>query len=140
MKWREELRTNIESLDSEHQMLMSLINDLHEARLLSKDPAVLHDNLLMLEGYTRAHFAAEEEQMKQLHYPDYETHKALHDALVSSVRDMVQRFESGESVLTIESMQFMRRWLTEHILLTDKKLGAYLHQVNTTTVVMPKFT
>lgn len=119
-------------------MLVSLLNDLHEATLRSKSPAMVLDTLMMLQSFTIAHFGAEEELMKRFFYPEYETHKALHDALLSAIKDLAQRFQDDDLVLTMETMQFIRRWLAEHILLTDKKLGGFLRQVASPTVVMPK--
>jgi hemerythrin-like metal-binding protein len=54
-------------------------------------------------------------------------HKALHHALVKKVLEFQKELESGSSFLAIEVMQFLQKWLTEHIQNTDQKYGQFLN-------------
>jgi hemerythrin len=39
---------------------------------------------------------------------------------------MAERYVSGKLLLSLEVTRFLRQWLTDHILHTDKDLGGFL--------------
>ena len=73
------------------------------------------------------HFATEEMLMQSHGYPDYPTHKAEHEQLASKVVDFQNKFLSKEVGLTIEVMEFLKDWLSKHILASDKKYSPFLN-------------
>jgi len=79
-----------------------------------------------LVNYTVFHFGYEEKLMGQHNYSDTPAHKAEHVKFVQTVGDFKKKFDSGNAVITVEIMNFLRDWLTSHIMKTDKKLGQEL--------------
>ena len=82
--WKDNYSVNDPSMDAEHKQIITCINGLYSAiqsptagfttkRVLEK---LVHD--------TRTHFAHEEARLREVGFPDFEAHKALHD-------DMKQR-------------------------------------------------
>ncbi|MBI3592188.1 MAG: hemerythrin family protein, partial [Nitrospirae bacterium] len=73
------------------------------------------------------HFANEENMMKTHAYPDYLKHKAEHDNLTKQALDLQKQHKEGKPVLTIELMTFLKNWLSNHIMGTDKKYSPFLN-------------
>ena len=124
--WEDKLSVNIQSMDQEHKQLIGLINELHNAMRQGQGKLVLSSTLENLIRYTQTHFTNEEKLMQEMGYPDLKEHKKEHAALTKQVIDLQNRHEQGELVLTIEIMQFLKNWLTHHILNTDKKYGEFV--------------
>ena len=85
------------------------------------------DILGSLVSYTKAHFSTEE-QLLQLHgYPDLAAHKVQHKKFTDQVSDFQRQFSEGTLTLSIDVMNFLKDWLKNHILGTDKKYTSFLH-------------
>lgn len=118
--WTPALSVSIPAIDQQHQKLVSLINELHDAMRLGKGRDVLGGVLGELLNYTRTHFADEEERMRARGYGELAHHKRLHDELTERVMRLKREFDSGQPVLTIDVMTFLQHWLTNHIMVSDK--------------------
>lgn len=59
-------------------------------------------------------------------YPDADAHKAQHVALIENVENFMNDFQSGSSEIGPELMEFLRTWLVDHILETDKMMADWL--------------
>lgn len=126
IKWQEEFTVDNKTMDQQHQKLVEIINELHEAMLQKKGNETLMKTLSQLIDYTKNHFETEEKFMRQHQFAGYEEHKALHDSLVTQVLDYKQQLEKGKLALSVKIMKFLERWLMDHIVGTDKKLGKFL--------------
>jgi hemerythrin-like metal-binding protein len=116
----------IEKVDRQHQVLIGLINRLHEAMNHGRDQDVVEDVLNGLVDFVRTHFATEEQLMLRHAYPGYGEHKAAHDDFAQKVAATQAGFLRGEVVVTLPLAQFLRDWLIRHMLEMDKQMGAYL--------------
>jgi len=125
VEWSDVLSVGIEEIDVQHQVLVGLVNDMHEAIRLHHSSDVVHGILDKLAEYTRIHFAVEESLMRILGYPDYETHKTQHEHLVQAVQDLQQKVASGKASVGFELMHFLKVWLTKHIIESDKEYSAF---------------
>jgi hemerythrin len=47
---------------------------------------------------------------------------------VKKVSDLQNKFNSGEGVMTMEVMNFLRDWLNDHIIGSDTKFGPFLNE------------
>lgn len=126
IKWSDQYSVTFSRIDEQHKKLIDLINDLHDALAAAKAKEALGKILQGLINYTVTHFAFEEQMMKTHAYPDFANHKKMHDDLVKQVSDLNQKFTAGNTFITTEVMNFLKTWLTGHIMNVDKKLGAFL--------------
>ena len=126
--WSNDLSVNIKEFDEEHKKLINMINDLHSAMGLGKGKEIIRQVLVRLVDYTKTHFAAEEQLMRKNEYPGYLSHKALHDELTKQVEDLQSKFQEGRMLVTVQVMNFLKDWLSNHIQNTDKKYGPYLNR------------
>ncbi len=125
--WEAKYSVNIKEIDEQHKKLIGIINDLHDAMSKGKSNDVLSKVLQDLIDYTRVHFANEERIMNMHGYPDYAVHKAVHEDLVRQVTKFDKEFREGKFGLSIQMMNFLKDWLSKHILETDKKYSPFLN-------------
>ncbi len=127
IEFNETLKTNVALCDQQHQKLVALINDLHQAMKSGKGKEVIFQILSELVAYTDYHFKTEEDYFRKYAYPEALAHQKEHQELTETALALKSKVEKGESVITIEVMNFLKNWLNNHILKTDKKYGPYLN-------------
>ena len=59
--------------------------------------------------------------MEKNGYSDLENHKKIHKDLLKTVGKFYDEFSSGEVEMSKDIMDFLKTWLSEHILGSDKK-------------------
>jgi len=123
--WHDGLSVQMKEFDIQHRELVRLINDLHDAMAQRKGSELLGKVLGSLVDYTKKHFAAEEKLMQQHSYPGYLSHKMEHDTLTRKALEIKTKFDSGKMVMSVELMNFLKDWLTKHIMGLDKKYSAF---------------
>lgn len=121
--WDEKYSVGVKAIDDQHRKLVALVNELYEAMSAGKGKQVVGKVLNDLIAYTDTHFKAEEAMMEKAGYPapNFLAHKKEHEALVSKVSDLCTRFAVSEIGLTTEVGSFLKDWLSNHILVVDKK-------------------
>ncbi|MDR1888336.1 MAG: bacteriohemerythrin [Zoogloeaceae bacterium] len=127
-KWSDEYSVGIDEIDEQHKTLFTLINRLHQAIMHREGSAACVGILNELVDYTRIHFSLEQTLMRVGGYPEYEKHCGLHKALVDEVEALQQKIASGQAAISFELLQFLRNWLTRHILGEDMKYGMFFKQ------------
>ena len=126
--WSNMLSTGVSEQDAQHKKLIDLINQLNDAMQAGKGNEILGKVLSELVNYTVMHFGYEEKLMAQHNYEDTPAHKSEHAKFVQTAGDLKKKFDSGTAVISVEIMNFLRDWLTNHIMKTDKKLGQALNK------------
>lgn len=124
--WGDEYKINISEVDAQHKKLFEMVNDLHHALKIGKGREMLGDILSRLMIYCDTHFITEERYMKDYAYPEYIQHKTQHEELTKKTKDFYEMFKTNKSDITLELMDFLKKWLHNHILGVDKKFGVYL--------------
>jgi len=126
ISWLPTYNLNISPIDAQHKSLFDLLNKLHNEIAKKKSHAAIGDALEKLIQYTKTHFEFEERFLESMQYPEIDKHKAKHAALTQKAIKLQQEFATGNTAIAIEVMNFMLAWLTNHILHTDKRYGAFL--------------
>lgn len=127
IKWSERFSVNIKVIDEDHMKLAGLINTLYDAMCMGKGNDVLGKVLTDLIDYTVYHFRTEEDFFESYGYSEFRQHKKEHDELTNQAVELKNKHDRGEVVLTIEVMNFLRDWLINHILDSDKKYISFLN-------------
>lgn len=122
--WSDDLQVGNSFIDNDHQKLIALVNRLHDAMAQGQGKDILGKILDELIRYTREHFKREEDHMQKIRYADFAAHKQEHDKLIKEVVDLQSKFSAGNGMLTVQVSGFLRNWLVNHIMKTDKKLAS----------------
>ncbi len=126
--WKEAYSVHITALDRQHQQLFAMIAELNEALSSGKGNAVVGKVLDQLVDYTMSHFAAEEKLLERYGYADLPEHRARHQELAAKVGGLLEEFKAGNVGVSVSLMLFLRSWLKDHILGTDKQYTEYLNR------------
>jgi hemerythrin-like metal-binding protein len=125
--WDQSYSVKVASCDSEHQQLFALINQLHDAMKSGQGKTVLAGVVRELEKYTQTHFLAEEALMQRTQYSGLNEQRLLHQKFVSKVKEFRENLEKGVTSDSVNVLMFLKDWLANHILKTDKMYAAHLN-------------
>lgn len=124
--WDNILSVGIDEIDEDHRKLIHIFNILNQAITQGESKEYLAATLEELINCTVWHFSHEERLMLKHHYPQHAEHKTEHKDLIQSAQELQQEILQAQTQFTDEHVQFLERWLTEHILTSDGRLGAFL--------------
>lgn len=140
--WDVKYETNISEIDSQHKKLFRLINQIESIYEENKSHLSNHSKLLIdavseLEDYTISHFLIEERVMELNQYPELEAHKKQHDRFTDKILELKKRLTTGNLVTNdaelnqffSDLIQFLRLWLTNHILKEDMNYKPFIKLV-----------
>ncbi len=128
MNWSEELSVGVSEIDDQHKRLILLINTLHDAMLAKQGKQAVSGILDELASYTVYHFKTEEQYMEKFGYPAYQSHRLEHGSFIQSVDSFMNDYSAGKLGLSIDIMNFLRDWVSNHIKGTDKKYSAFFRE------------
>lgn len=126
LEWQDSYFIDVPEIDLQHHEIVVLLNKVYDAMSKGDADTVQREVLRRLVNYTRNHFAAEEAVMERAGYPELEGHRLQHAYLTEEVLDAVQRIQTGETVVTIGLLRFIKDWLLIHIGESDRQIGVYL--------------
>lgn len=121
INWNENLSVKIHSIDIQHKKLIDLINSFYENINIGSTKDKMLELIKAMKDYTVFHFSTEEKYLKQVNFPDFKNHKMEHDKFVAKVEDFEERYKNGRLLLSLEITNFIKEWITNHIMVTDKK-------------------
>jgi hemerythrin len=122
----------IKQVDREHRKLFAIVGSIQDGLESGGDGALAAARIAVGEllEYTRTHFASEEALMAQYAFPEFESHRQLHQELLGQVHDMEMRVELEGEVAAIELSRFLGQWLALHIQVADKRFGAFVAETD----------
>lgn len=130
--WSDRFATGIDSVDTQHQQLFKIINQV--GTLLVRGDAVAEVEseamIKQLADYARFHFADEERVMSEGGLdPSYiDSHRELHHKFTQQVVSMWQgRASMSDPAQTLYG--FLSAWLVYHILGEDQKIGRQIRHI-----------
>jgi len=121
IKWSEKYSVNNFLLDSQHKKLIAIINELHTAMKVARGNEIMQTIFDELIWYTKEHFRTEEQIMLKFNYPGFNEHKEEHEKLTEQVLKLQKNYKDGDTFITMETVNFLKSWLINHIEGTDKK-------------------
>jgi hemerythrin len=128
VQWNSSYSVQNDAMDGQHKRLFEQINKLHDAMGQGKGKESLPEVFESMMQYTRSHFAAEEALLTKYNYPEFAAHKRLHEEFVGKLTDLQNQFKAGDFTVSMQTRDFLRNWLVEHIKGNDLKYGLFLKQ------------
>ncbi|MEN6294799.1 MAG: bacteriohemerythrin [Chloroherpetonaceae bacterium] len=126
--WTDEYSSKFEEVDNQHKFLIQIIDDLYLAFQKGEQKIIQSDLLFRLINYVHYHFAYEEGLMMQYKYHELDKHKIEHQRLTLKVLDYYKDVKIKDKDISLELLNFLKDWLSDHILKTDKEMGAWLSE------------
>lgn len=127
LEWSDNLKLGFAEIDAQHHWLVDTTNSLHDELMTGKpnreEVKKILDGLL---DYTLTHFVTEELLFHWHDYPEDEAHTKEHTDFVAAVKSWKKRYDAGTEELSEEIMEFLKSWLLNHILKSDKAYAPYL--------------
>ena len=127
LPWKDEYLINVAAIDDQHRRLAELVNRLHETIESDQPDDDLFAVLNELIGFTRLHFATEEELMLKYEYPDYPVHRAAHKAVLARLQALLATLRDKIPVDFNPKTDINDDWVTNHLLERDVPLGKFLN-------------
>jgi hemerythrin len=125
--WKQEYSVGNDLMDKQHQVLIEMINKMHEAMKVGKGGVEAGIIVNEMIDYSAMHFAAEEELMKKHQFTALKDHVKEHKAFMEKAAGFQKEISSGSFTLSMELTTFLRDWLTNHILVNDKAYSKVLN-------------
>lgn len=127
LEWTDNYLTNIRVIDTDHQTLFDAVNALHDAHQQQKGHERIGAVIETLRLYVVEHFEREEHFLEQAGYPDYAAHRAAHREFNHLASSLASLYEQNPDFVDINKVvDFLGRWLTEHILKADMEYVPYV--------------
>lgn len=125
-KWLPAYSVRIDAIDEQHRELVNILNRLFVAVSRREGDKVIAGILDALVGYTRTHFALEEQLMRLAKYPALAEHQEEHRRLLEKLDALCQKHMLEDKPIYFEMLAFLKTWLREHIQGEDTKYSAAL--------------
>jgi hemerythrin len=125
--WNESYSVHIQQFDAQHKKLFEIINELTDAMRVGKGEDFIRDVVSQLAVYTRTHFLQEEVAMRQTGYPDFVSHQAQHNKLMTDVEKYKADLIEGRKPNIVAVLNFLQQWLIDHIQKSDKRYSDHLN-------------
>ena len=130
-KFTDEYLTGIGLIDDEHRQLFALVNEVHS---LVNDDFIFdkYDEIMRilteLRNYTEMHFRDEEAYMEKINYADLDAQRRAHNAFIEKLVDInyeeLESLDNNQQEYLQNVLDFLAKWLINHILKMDKLIGA----------------
>jgi len=124
--WTQKMSVGMAKIDKEHQGLFDIINQLHAAMLAGRGNQTLRPVLANLAEYTKFHFGHEEELLRMHGYPGLADHLKLHQIFRTKLGELDTQVKAGTVALSVSTLDFLRDWLSKHILGVDMQYKDFL--------------
>lgn len=117
VEWNKELETGVTFVDTDHKVLINLLNQVHACIEANEESTVLGSVLDALVEYTDYHFLREEKMMELSGYEGLDAHISVHRALSRQVRSVYTNHQTDPWGIHPEQVRdFLQSWLTDHIM------------------------
>ena len=127
MEWTPEMRVGLAVLDDDHKQLIRIINQLGADSLNGDRRAAIRQSLVALRRYAEFHFAREEKVLMACAYGHLEEHQGEHRDFVQRIQELTRQFDADPedmaAIVNEDLLNFLRDWLTQHIMIEDKAYG-----------------
>ena len=126
IQWNESLALGIPSLDQQHRTLVELAGGLQQAMKNGSSREHMAQILKELTLYAEYHFRWEERLFAAAGYPSAADHHYKHERFRDQLQQLVERHQKGLLTAGTPVLQFLRTWISDHILSEDRQAAAYL--------------
>jgi hemerythrin-like metal-binding protein len=126
IRWTDEFSVGVAEMDSQHQQLIGMINRLIREQKVVTDAQTIAEMLTAMTDYARQHFRAEEFLLAEYGYTYKDLQVQQHQEFIEKTREFYANADVGANILSKALLEFLKTWLTRHILEEDMKYKGFL--------------
>jgi hemerythrin len=127
LEWRDSYSVGVPAIDHEHRELIALLNAIIDALEAGGETEPILDVLGEVNARISAHFALEEQIMRERRYDQYAQHKTDHERLLDDIREIMDAFAEGSYVDRRDALAArLREWFVAHSKTMDARLHKHL--------------
>lgn len=119
--WQSYYSVQVAELDEHHKKLIDMLNELYDAYLNDVQQDKIVPILAEMSDYANVHFKAEEIYFERFDYKEATEHKTEHNSFLEKIKTFKVDYQKNSKLLTLQIMNFLRNWLNNHIMKSDKK-------------------
>lgn len=134
--WTDQMSIGVAVIDDDHKVLVNQFNRLADAVEAKRDPSAVAGVIEALIDYTAFHFEREMQLMRLTEFPGLTGHEKEHERLVHELYGLNTAWRTGGATAR-QVLNFVGRWLSNHILKTDLTLGKHLVSLGADQLVAP---
>jgi len=135
IQWKESYSVGNKLIDSQHKKLVKMLNTMIQNEDAGVDSEVISDVLSEMIEYAGSHFNYEEGYMEQIAYPELKMHKEEHKQFKLKAGHLCMATMKDETSVPEEILQFLFKWLINHILHSDMKYKTFYESKNKEVMV-----
>lgn len=122
IEWRPEYSVGDPAVDHEHRELIDLVNTIAAAMLDRRPAGEIEGCFGDLLRSISAHFALEERQMREVGYDQMAAHKADHERLIDTLRDIMDGSGDKPAASVDRLAAALEAWFADHFRTHDARL------------------
>lgn len=126
MEWKPEYSVGIDEIDSQHKILLNHFSTIEKHIRNNDGWSGVHFAIVNLRLFAERHFFAEETLMAIFGYPGAKDHTEAHQNFFQRLDEIEQKALREDA--TPELLHFLRYWLLEHIMESDRGYGRLISQ------------
>jgi len=130
IQWEESYSVGNQTIDSQHKKLIEMINTMIRNEHTDVDSEVISNVLSEMIEYAGSHFKDEEAYMEQIAYPELKMHKEEHKQFKLKASHFCLATMKDKTSVPEEVLQFLSKWLINHILNSDMKYKTFYESKN----------
>jgi hemerythrin-like metal-binding protein len=131
IQWSDAMLTGVAEMDRQHRILVYTLGEAQVNLTSEMDDPLFEQITRDLLAYAIYHFNTEEQFMQQYGYSsgvpeEAKSHLAAHRSFSEQVVELRDKAHAGKPGSREELLVFLKNWLTNHIMTTDKRLGQFI--------------
>jgi hemerythrin len=126
LEWKDSYSVGVPAVDHEHQELIDLVNQLHNALASQQPEDAVAEIFGDLFRAISSHFALEERFMREHGYDQTNQHKADHERLLDELRDIMDDYRYHEDNSGENLTASVETWFANHFKTHDARLHSRL--------------
>lgn len=121
MEWKTEFSIGIDEIDSQHKVLLEHFSAIEQLIRSRASWSQVHYAIVDLRQFAERHFFAEETLMTIFGHGDAGPHAEAHRNFFARLDDIEKKALRKD--VTPELLHFLRHWLLDHIMVSDRDYG-----------------
>lgn len=121
IEWNDKYSVGVAMIDEEHKGFVGIVNKAIATKQNDNNPEEIREVLKEIINHSKKHFVTEEAYMIKFKYSDYLIHKSEHYNFSTLTMYYYNRLIKGDCQIVDEVLEYLIRWLSSHIQVSDKK-------------------